>query len=102
MKPISLVPLIALAMPETAYAADILSDRYNNLSCAVFQVTAGENPQGSPRSLGTGFFIDSNGRMVTAAHVLLGAKDKSGNSTMQQPQRIILGDKTIIDIPVTE
>ena len=103
MKPISLVMVTAFVMLHPAGAAESMGKRYDNLSCSVFQVTAGENPQGSPVSAGTGFFIDPNGRMVTAAHVLLsGAKDERGNSIMRHPQKIILRDKTEIDIPATD
>lgn len=103
VKPISLVIVTAFVTLHSAGAAESLTKRYDNLSCSVFQVTAGENLQGSPVSAGTGFFIDPNGRMVTAAHVLLsGAKDELGNSLMRHPQKIILRDKTEIDISATD
>jgi S1-C subfamily serine protease len=96
MKLVLVVTLITFAILQSALAVESLADRYDKLSCAVFQVTAGEDSQGAPLSSGTGFFIDPNGRMVTAAHVLL------SGAILRRPQKIILSDKTTIDIPATD
>jgi hypothetical protein len=42
--------------------ADTLAERYAKLACAVVRVQTAEGG-------GTGFFVDGNGTLITAAHV---------------------------------
>jgi S1-C subfamily serine protease len=63
------------------------------------QIVAGENQDGNPQSLGTGFFINNSGRLVTAGHVLT-FPDAQQHVSFFQPQAIILHDKTKIQLRV--
>jgi S1-C subfamily serine protease len=59
----TLALVLCSVVPSTHSQAADLVERFQKLSCAVVRV---DFAGGS----GTGFFIDGNGRMVTAAHVL--------------------------------
>ena len=64
MRALGLTSCIACIIIGLAAAhAQTLAERFARLSCAIVHISAGYE-------LGTGFFIDSTGTLVTAAHVI--------------------------------
>ena len=63
MTTICAIFLLSLFALEEQAVADNLADRYAKMSCAVVRIQAGNE-------IGTGFFVNADGILVTAAHVL--------------------------------
>ncbi|MGA2815221.1 MAG: serine protease [Xanthobacteraceae bacterium] len=98
--------MVLAAWPSIGFPADTtptLTERYAKHSCAVVRI---EGPQDS----GTGFFINANGLLVTAAHVLFDRSfSKQGNNypitlALHWPLNLVFqdGEKKIIARPILE